>query len=597
MFILWQHMDSHVLHMKCIIFQGFQCPREVTKKPCLEVDESGRTSQLEQGCTSLSSPLFTTSPLFAASFTKKVDTVEAVQLGSYQPDDFSYSCEEQSSVTCRNPQVNGNTSSSHLSSGINYGAENENIADINVRGDGNRIKQSIRSTAQILALLKSQPSKEGTLTEQHITQAPVKPDDDLLGSTFADSTRNHLLICENICQEPSPIKSHPVKSRWDIYLDQPPASNTTDDDVDNDTFVLSGSPDVKLKNNTPITCFLNPGIKQEEMRRENMWTSEAEKPHVTEQKLNYLEHVVRPSHNVDVYCDNNSCESGPFHIESPTPMLCSTSHNPAKLELDDKVLEKENVTSFSEVSFNLMDSFDFTELDDKDPDVVPSLSQNGLLSAEENLGMHEEKNILEGNDQKKSSDNKFLLKPDTVVSLLAKNGKKEINTTCISPLPSEISSSKAESNPDELTASNELSENDMCDQHKKDINSREEKILSWESRNMLYPLSDKKGHIAFGQSALQAADALQQEGLSSDDDTLFKGSVSLTQHCLEEVQYNEQDSPSLSQSGSSIFILKTLTKPCSALESLNALKGKSFSTPEKRDCELGTCLQSGAQEG
>ncbi|XP_018425290.1 PREDICTED: protein ZGRF1 [Nanorana parkeri] len=590
-------------------FTGFQCPREVTKKPCLDVEVSGRTSsQLEQGCPSLSSPLFTTSPLFAASFTKKADTGVVAQLqSSYQTDDCSDTCEKQSSVTCKNTQVNSSTSSFHVSSIGNQGAERENterenIADTSVLGDGNTIKQSIRSTAQILALLKSQPSKEGTLTEQHINQAPMKPDNDL-GSTFAGSTRSHLLISENICEEQSPVKPRPVKSRWDIYLDQPPASSTDHGD-DNDTFVLSESPDERPKNNTPITCLLKPGIKQEEMKGANTWTSEADRPHITNHKLNDLEHVGRPSHkelyNADVYCENNSPESGLCHIESPSPILCS-SQNPAKLEVDDMELEKENVTSFSEVSFNLMDSFDFTELDDGDSNVVPPLSQNRLLSAEENKDIPQDSNILEGKVQENFSENKSLLKPDTVRSLLAENVIKGIHyTTCILPVPADICSSKAQSNLDELTASNELPESDVCDQHIEHIKSRGEKIVSWEPRNMLYPFSDKEGHIPCGQSALKSADALLQEGLSSDDDSLFKGSsssTSLAQNCLEEVQYTEEDSLGLSQSGSSISILKTLTKPCSALESLNVLKGKSFSTPEKRDCELGTCLQSEAEEG
>ncbi|XP_077332873.1 5'-3' DNA helicase ZGRF1 isoform X1 [Lithobates pipiens] len=570
-------------------FTGFQCPREVTKKPCPEVEASGRTSQLVQGCASSSLELFTTSPLFAASFTKKAETVRALPWqNSYHPDDSSYTCEKQSSVTCGKPQVNGNMPTSHFSSIKNEGPERENIAAINVVEDENKTKQSLRSTAQILALLMSQSNKEGTLTsvvDQPIDQAPVKPDKDLLGSAFACSP---LLKHENVCQEPSPVKPHPVKSRWDIYLDQPSVSRTDCGD-DDDTFVLSGSPD-DLPNKNPVNCFQNDRIKQEELKGDNRWTTEAEKPHMNGHKLNDLEHVTRPSnkepYNANKYCKNNSHQLALHQVESPTPVMCS-SHNPDKLKLDDGVLENENITSFTDISFNLMDSFDFTELNDGDLNMNPPLSQNSLCSSEETVGTHQENNTLEGKIQEKYSENKLLSKPDTVISVLTGNGKKAINcTTCILPI--------AESITDELAASVELPESDVCDHHKEEIKGRGEKLVALcESKSMSVPYNDKKD-ISCGQFALKSADALQHEGLSSDDDTLFKSS--LTQDSLKEVQHNEEDSPGLPHSGSSISVLKTLTKPCSALESLNAVKLKSFSTPEKRDCESGTCLQSGAQE-
>ncbi|XP_040184919.1 protein ZGRF1 isoform X2 [Rana temporaria] len=569
-------------------FTGFQCPREVTKKPCLEVEESGRTSQLVQGCTSLSSELFTTSPLFAASFTKKADTVGAVQWqNSYHPDDRSYTCEKQSSVTCGNPQMNGNKPTSHFSSIKNQGPERENIAAINVLEDENRTKQSLRSTAQILALLKSQPSKEGTLTNL-VDQAPVKPDKELLGPAFAGSP---LLKRENVCQEPSPVKLHPVKSRWDVYLDQPSVSRTDYSD-DNDTFVLSGSPDGllsgspdELPNKNLVNCFQNDRIKQEDLKGENGRTSEAVKAHMNGPKLNDLEHVSRLSnqelYNANKYCKNDLHQSALRQVESLSPVPCS-SLNPAKLGLDDGGLENENI--ITEVSFNLMDSFDFADLDDGDSNVNPPLSQNSLGSAE-NIDTHQENYILLGKIQEKHSENKSLFKPDTVKSVLADDDKKEMNCT-ISILPI------AESTTDDLASSIELPESDVCDHHKGEIKSEGEKLSAlFESRSMsvLYNKED----ISCRQFALKSADALQQEGLSSDDDT---SGISLTQDFPKGVQCDEEDSPGLPQSGSSISVLKTLTKPCSALESLNAIKLKSFSTPEKRDCESGTCLQSGAQE-
>ncbi|KAM5191509.1 5'-3' DNA helicase ZGRF1 [Mantella aurantiaca] len=571
-------------------FTSFQCPREVTKKPCPEVESVRTSSDQEKGCTSLTSPLFSTSPLFAASFTKKADTGGAAQWQSgYQPEDSSYSCEKQSNVTCGNLQVNGNASSSHFPSIKNQVAERANVHHINGIEDGNRTKQSIRSTAQILALLRTQPSKEGTLTklaDQNIDPEPVKPDNDHLGCAFSDSASSPLLQCEDICQEPSQVKPHPVKSRWDVYLHQP-VSSSIDYGDNNDAFVPSGNSNDRLKINNPFNCFLNNGKKQD-MNGENTWTLEVEKTHMTDHKLNDLGHIGRLSnkqlYNSDMYSENNSCESGLSYIESPTPVLCShPSNNPAKLQVDE--VDLANVT-YAEVSFNMLDSFDFTELDDGDSNVAPSHSQNRLLSAEEHMAMDEENNTT-------------LFKPDSVKPLLGENFKKEVNsTTCIPPIPTNFFGRTAESKLGELTVSSDLTESNVCDQHKDEVRRGEKLSTLCESRSMLFPFTDKEGDIPCGQSALKSEGALQQEGLPSDSDARFKGTSDsfVAQNFLEEVQCSEEDSPGSPQSGSSISVLKTLIKPCSAIESLNALKLKSCSTPEKRDCESGTSLKNGTQE-
>ncbi|XP_072261822.1 5'-3' DNA helicase ZGRF1 [Pyxicephalus adspersus] len=384
-------------------FTGFQCPREITKKPCPEVEESGKiSSQQEQGCPSLSSPLFTTSPLFASTFSKKANTARAAQCqSSIQPDDYSYMCENQHSATSRITPVNDNTFSTNFSSNRNQ-AKSENFTGINVLEDGNRTKPSLRSTAQILALLKSQPSKEGTLTNlagQHIDQAPAKSDSDLLGSTFAGGASS--LKCENISLDPSTVKPHCVKSRWDVYLDPPSAPSTVYGD-DNDSFVLSQSPDDRFKNNNKY-CILSHGLEQEKMKGGSTWTMdkymEGENTPMTEHKLNELEHVGNPSQkrlsNAEENCEHNLCGSGLGLTEPPTPMLCSSFHNPTKLELDDVESENENVTSFAEVSFNLMDSFDLNELDDGGSNGTPPLPQNRIVSAKEDMDKNQEYTIEE----------------------------------------------------------------------------------------------------------------------------------------------------------------------------------------------------------
>nr|DBA28895.1 TPA: hypothetical protein GDO54_009181 [Pyxicephalus adspersus] len=387
-------------------FTGFQCPREITKKPCPEVEESGKiSSQQEQGCPSLSSPLFTTSPLFASTFSKKANTARAAQCqSSIQPDDYSYMCENQHSATSRITPVNDNTFSTNFSSNRNQ-AKSENFTGINVLEDGNRTKPSLRSTAQILALLKSQPSKEGTLTNlagQHIDQAPAKSDSDLLGSTFAGGASS--LKCENISLDPSTVKPHCVKSRWDVYLDPPSAPSTVYGD-DNDSFVLSQSPDDRFKNNNKY-CILSHGLEQEKMKGGSTWTMdkymEGENTPMTEHKLNELEHVGNPSQkrlsNAEENCEHNLCGSGLGLTEPPTPMLCSSFHNPTKLELDDVESENENVTSFAEVSFNLMDSFDLNELDDGGSNGTPPLPQNRIVSAKEDMDKNQEYTIEEEKD-------------------------------------------------------------------------------------------------------------------------------------------------------------------------------------------------------
>ncbi|XP_075056542.1 5'-3' DNA helicase ZGRF1 isoform X3 [Mixophyes fleayi] len=585
-------------------FTGFQGPREITKKPSLGVEEPATTSsaQLTQGHSSLPAQLYATSPLFATPYRREAD--------STQPPDL---CSDKI-VTWRHTDINGANLSGNLSVSPKQTNERKHV-DIPV--EGGEIKQSIRSTAQILALLKSQPSRIDSFTnrDEQLSEEPlVKCNSEVLRSMSSVCA----LEREKPWQSPhtlSPIKPVATKSRWEVYLDQPPASTTGYSD-NNDPFVLSSSPNKRL---TSVPVGIQDfGAKQEEIISQDMRNTTTDNLSIEDEKSGVLAYVSQADKlsnkrlsNMDLHSYDVSCKSGLSHRQSPTPETFASSHNTVEVNNDDLIIDNEKDDElFSEVTFNLMDSFDFTELDDDGPTVDQPPPESVPAMTKECVDLAEENNMLERKDQETSAENVFLFNTDGRKST---NGLKEINCNdCIASAVSDDSCGKVEG---VQTLPNVRCMDKSSDCYSKSEGGSEsacketvENCLPlFKNRTLFFPYKDEESHISSCQSVLQSVDHSKQEATPSNDDDICryinsksspKLPVTNIQHTVKGIWHNEMDvdSPEQACSGISISLLRSLTKPNSALESLNELKVNSPSTAKKRHHDGMTYMERGADE-
>uniref|UniRef100_A0A8C5M2X6 5'-3' DNA helicase ZGRF1 n=1 Tax=Leptobrachium leishanense TaxID=445787 RepID=A0A8C5M2X6_9ANUR len=174
-------------------FTGFQGPREVSKKPFQELEEAQTPLCLTpaQQYSSLPSHLFTTSPLFAAPCRKLEEATIRLNPDTWMSEAV--------------PRVNQNVSATLPSSNINLVYPKTTLDMTAGTSKAGGITRSIRSAAQILSLLKSQPPVERT-------------------ETFAKASEQQSTKCntEDIYPEGSCMKPFQLKSKWDIYLNKTP---------------------------------------------------------------------------------------------------------------------------------------------------------------------------------------------------------------------------------------------------------------------------------------------------------------------------------------------------------------------------------------
>ncbi|XP_071975384.1 5'-3' DNA helicase ZGRF1 isoform X7 [Engystomops pustulosus] len=316
-------------------FLGFQGPREITKKPSLEPEESATllSSPLANGRFSQAPQLYTTSPLFAAVYGKQADKDEQVN------------CSNLTAITAKNANVGAFS---------NFSASPEHTETIN----GERIveqqtKPNPRSTAQILALLNIFPSPEGSAAGQlsagvsNVSSNEV-PKTTLMRNAPGDAKPRKL---PNVLSD---VIANPIKSRWEVYLDNVPASGTSHDNPDDDLLLLS------------------PG-----KRLDASWESD--------RKMDIVEKTPLLDSRVTEYDLKNSLP--------PTPETMA-------VDTDDIMVADDNTHGpFSEISFNLMDSFDFTQLDDTDS------KESGKESASDLVKEGSDCNEKQGFIQKGSQEN------------------------------------------------------------------------------------------------------------------------------------------------------------------------------------------------
>ncbi|XP_071975383.1 5'-3' DNA helicase ZGRF1 isoform X6 [Engystomops pustulosus] len=481
-------------------FLGFQGPREITKKPSLEPEESATllSSPLANGRFSQAPQLYTTSPLFAAVYGKQADKDEQVN------------CSNLTAITAKNANVGAFS---------NFSASPEHTETIN----GERIveqqtKPNPRSTAQILALLNIFPSPEGSAAGQlsagvsNVSSNEV-PKTTLMRNAPGDAKPRKL---PNVLSD---VIANPIKSRWEVYLDNVPASGTSHDNPDDDLLLLS------------------PG-----KRLDASWESD--------RKMDIVEKTPLLDSRVTEYDLKNSLP--------PTPETMA-------VDTDDIMVADDNTHGpFSEISFNLMDSFDFTQLDDTDS------KESGKESASDLVKEGSDCNEKQGFIQKGSQEN------------------NEHNTDC-GVSASEFPFDKAHSE-------------GITQPLLKGQSTKAKTEVMTESKNILivgkgeFLLPAERGHISSSTVKFQSDDMSNQMELPKNQDELFGYFTDDSSHRLPNanipntVRGSDEDcnSPKVLPSVCSISLFRSLIEPSSALESLNGYSVNSPATTKNTESGVQT---------
>ncbi|XP_077134977.1 5'-3' DNA helicase ZGRF1 isoform X2 [Ranitomeya variabilis] len=323
-------------------FTGFKVPREIPKRPSLQVEKTAAPSshQLAHGCSSQPPQFSATSPLFAASYGNQENKDKAVNCSSKH---------KLATATDLNVQENifpGNFSASQEQTTITGSVQG-------VKGE--RVNQNPRSTAQILALLNILPIQKGPVAAQVPTGVSNLCSNELQRTTSTVNAPGGTQLCP-LPSELSHVRTNPMKSRWDVYLDSPADSSLSQ--IDHEDFELPFNQGKPLDNHAPV-------------------------------EVRVLE---RNEDLVDNKQQSDSYISVPDLSNSP-------SLTPETLAATDFIPDNENNDgAFAEITFNLTDSFDFTELDDADS------SESQVDSAKEHADLTERQNLLQNKKQKEYNE-------------------------------------------------------------------------------------------------------------------------------------------------------------------------------------------------
>ncbi|KAM3936811.1 LOW QUALITY PROTEIN: 5'-3' DNA helicase ZGRF1 [Leptodactylus fuscus] len=485
-------------------FTGFQVPREITKKPSLEREETA-SLQLAHGHSPQAPQLYTTSPLFAVPYGKQADKEEHLNCSS-----------DHTIVTSTNPDVRKNIFPSNNSASPRSTIATENV-DRTVQGE--KPKQNPRSTAEILALLNTRPSQQGPVADP--LPAPV-----------STTCSNEVQKTCKLSRERSPVKKDPVKSRWDVYLEKPVASSTVQ--IDRDGFVVPPVPNKRLRISHP-NCQMDNKAKQGI-------------PRELDKKIDTVES--KP------LSDSQISETG---LTSTQPLMPETLTDDANTLIPD--VENNNGL---EVTFNLMDSFDFTELDEA----------YSMESAQDSTETHanEKQHLLPEKNLEKHSNSEH-----------EKNGSLHENITdCDLSTVSELSCDKARGEPTKQTLLN--GQCNMAQPGDSD-NKAEVKIEASGIQTVgkgSFSNKANEGHIPSRQVMFQSVDLAKQKVFPKyldDSFSTLRGSSPYVfpNAKMPHVDGSNEDCTLYKQfpSGSCSSLLKSLTEPRNALESLNVLRTRA----------------------
>ncbi|XP_018106898.1 protein ZGRF1 isoform X2 [Xenopus laevis] len=675
-------------------YSGFQGPREVSKKPSLEVEDITKTSSpvLAQTCSSLPSQLYTTSPLFATPRLKNAETIVPVDSGSLvswknNPDKINHNVPFSSSFSCS------------YSCNSTWITESEKVDDSSSAASNievNSSAQNIRSRSQILALLKPQPPQQTRATfsksnKQHYNKHAGSKQSDVLNTKDAtlNEKENNFVVAGQKPKYPQgmiPIEPNFIKSRWDVYLEHSSPSDSedpvnTDKDksvepvdpnrmqcfsssLDNflnqnsnlkssgenildsdeaymvmDNNVQSSLLSLQLSAQPSVKCVSSVGIESEKCQLPPLpegtefstcpetsilhlqWkteTSNCERFVGQESILNSDNHPYatppfgdtssKYSHHGCSYRETTISEKP---VASPVLNIPDTNICSAEEDISD--------TAMTEITFNLMDSFDSIVSDDEDSNILTE----GCLHIKEVIA---EKGLTNHKGQK---DN---------MPLHCQNGKHTVNEIMPSKdiaglsVDSDISGIKdyclVEQDSNLQVLSNTVEHDEgfaMKEEHKEKFPGTSDLGCTFDIKTELS--QDKKHptentmHISMGNivqlnssllencTVVKEVSKLSQESNRSSNNCILESPINKSQFRMpllenhmhnsnEDILCNESTSDNIENNNAenSISVLKRLTKHNNAIESLDILKDDSESTSQEDECSGQTDKLNGEVE-
>ncbi|CAH2300745.1 Hypothetical predicted protein [Pelobates cultripes] len=650
-------------------FSGFQGPRGVQKKASLEMEHSLKpsTQTLVQECSNLPSQLYTTSPLFAAHYRKTGET------------NIGTPCDVLNTMTLTSSKQNpaGNFLPTNSYSSFQNKVRDK-VADTN---KGETITQNIRSTAQILSLLRFQPEKNGVETS-------VRP------NAQQSAKCNTEVLNYEISMKPIP-----VTSKWDIYLDKSQSSNSVEttqkrmhlpdlpDSPDNSLSLslnyivdsnngqtplqtgTNGGPYSLLKTDRPVeqsvlnniqlsghlqteklpvpTIDLQQGFKYSQAKTFMSEYESSAEGMANNMTYSNIPNTELTSHDEQSHCRTyvQDCSSS----EGTTKDKAETSCSPAKAEHQKLNLQQKiEYEEFSEVSFNLMDSFDF-ESSDEDSKEKKLSTQSSSHFPEGRMDMHKgeterlfpgdasekvdsEKNVcarlhltIQDGETADNKDKKCPISEDVcgernvnkayeqdMLSLMAVDMNLSFmsDINIITESPNKESDSSTKGTFQSIRHSLPTSSN-CCESETKmtivssNLKPTTEIIDTVSKDSSLLPYKEQvENQMGICENVSGSAKYLKQESPLNSNDSVLQDVLETPQSPtlannnphIEGDVCEEADTELLETvSGDSISLLRTLTKHSTALESLSILHGKCQS--QKKVTARKTCTQIREEEG
>ncbi|KAM8939435.1 5'-3' DNA helicase ZGRF1 [Pelodytes ibericus] len=656
-------------------FTGFQGPREIIKKPSLDLESTCKVSSpvVAAQCSSLPPQLYATSPLFSVPCIKTQKLSITAEHGSDAWMTRTVAGDKQNGyMPCPLPNkcsVFSNIESRSSAAETHKGAISTT--------------QSIRSTTQILSLLKSKPPLLKSM------DSPSKPNEkrssnDNNEKPHPSRTTISGKASDLVHPQESSTKSLHGKSRWEIYLAQPKSPHTEEGSKENgylSPLIHSPGESLNLGRQESLSSFTRQDktdkaidIVDPEYLQPSLQTGTADasysvlktegleehsllknvelssQPLVkgfythTSSKIQSLKHgtsvrgmtgcipALEPSHSHKL---SNSILDNANKLCSPA--LANSQEVDLENEVDNEVV--------SEVTFNLLDSFDFEDLDEEDLPMSKPILTNSSHLVERCVALEKVEPEILGNLSGKETDFVENVLVDEKMPLCNQEPDNKKTRFLISDEGlGERKRNKADHQDDEISFSSvDLNVSPTCgpdtvSRKSPDQGTNVTRITNSTSSFLRFSTgfdSNFKADLQCGKSltTFSSDSKLMVGKLANDDKDNFQtgykieaeghiemceGSArsSHPEPVLRDEDYEREnprpptiaiimhhsdeetgiDSSDLSQTGNGISVLKTLTQHSTALDSLNILKGKCISTSWNNDCARPTWTQSREEE-
>uniref|UniRef100_A0A6I8SBY6 Zinc finger, GRF-type containing 1 n=1 Tax=Xenopus tropicalis TaxID=8364 RepID=A0A6I8SBY6_XENTR len=641
-------------------FSGFQGPREISKKPSLGVEGETQSPVLAQGCSSLPSQLYSASPLFATPCLKNSDAILPPDCGSLacwknNPDGRNQTLPLTSSFSC-------SYSSNDLWMTESEKVDKSSSTAANV--EVNSVTQKFRSRSQILALLKSQPPQQTSAalskSNEHYDELSGSGHSDVLNTkdTIMPGKENCFVVVGQKSKYPQdiPVEPNLKKSRWDAYLEHSPPSDSEDTvNSDKDKSVeqddpykvqcFSSSLDLTQKTSSRKNIQGKPLSPQLSAQSENCLPpqlAEATKFHTPQTSVLHLQWKTETSNcksyvgQEDLNTDNCSNATQPFGDisfsseyslqgcrDNETPISEKPVASPSLKISDTAICSSEDETSdpaMTEITFNLLDSFDCIVSDDEDSQIVcPNIkeAEHGPLGEiiptkdrKDNVPLHCQNEKHAGNEIMESRDitdmssgsnisrtkNYGLVEYDSKLQVLSDTVKHE---NCAIK---EEHKEKLQNFPGTSDLGRMFDIKTELSHDKKDTTENTAHISMG---NIVQP----KGSLLENSTVVKEASKLSQESQRSTHNCILVLPINKSQSKMPLLENHIQssnegilcnqstfDSTENIKTENSISVLKGLTKHSNAIESLDILNDDSESTTREDECSGHTDKLSGEVE-